>query len=138
MITKDIVPESIARLLYKKGFDESCMFWYTSVHTLAWPSVENGLFKCNHEFRKNEGYYKDECCPVSAPIFGEVTRWFRDVHHVDICTCRELDEHGKCLNGYIAVVYKDGYYKVTIRDIEKDLGYEDATNKAIEYGLTLI
>ena len=138
MAPKDIVSEENARVLYQKGFDEPCLFWYTSIHTLTWTSVENRLFKSNHNFRKNEECYKDGCCPITAPTLQEVKRWFRDTHHIDICTCREIDEYGKCFNGYIAVVYQDGCYKVTIRDAEGDLTYEEATNKAIEYCLTLI
>lgn len=64
-----------------------------------------------------------------------VMKWFREIHHIDICVCRELDEYGKCFNGYIAVVCKDDRYRVTIREVTKDLTYEEATNKAIKYGL---
>lgn len=67
-----------------------------------------------------------------------VVKWLREIHHIDICVCREIDEYGKCFNGYIAVVYQDGCYKITIRSAEDDLAYEEATNKAIKYGLTLI
>ena len=138
MTQKDIVSEENARLLYKNGFDEPCLFWYSSIHTLEWASVENRLFKYNHTFKKEEKYFKDGCCPISAPTFQEVTRWFRDNHCIDICTCRELDEYGKCFDGYTAVVYQDGCYKVTIRNAEGDLTYEEAINKAIKFCLTLI
>lgn len=137
MTSKDIVPESIARLLYKKGFDESCLFWYSSTHSLVRLSTMD-LPRTNSTFKESEKYYKEGCYPVSAPTFQEATRWFRETHNIDLCVCRELDEYGKCLNGYIAVVYQDGFYKVTIRSAEEDLTYEEASNKAIKYGLTLI
>lgn len=135
MTPKDIVSEENARLLYKNGFDEPCIFWYSSIHTLEWASVENRVFKSNHNFKKEEKYFKDGCCPVSAPTFQEVERWFREIHHIDICVCRELDEYGKCFNGYIAVIYKYSCYKVTIRETTEDLKFEEASNKAIEYCL---
>lgn len=139
MITKDdIVPENTARLLFKKGFDEPCFFWYNSIHTLVSPSLVGGMCNSNSTFKENIDLYEEDCCPISAPTSQEVTRWFREVHHIDICVCREIDEYGKCLNGYIAVVYQDGCYKTTIRSAEEDLTYEKASNKAIEYGLTLI
>ena len=139
MITKDdIVPESTARLLFKKSFDEPCFFWYNSIHTLVSPSFIGGICNSNSTFKENIDLYEEDCCPVSAPTFQEVERWFRDTHHIDICVCGELNEYGKCFDGYIAVVYQNGCHKATIRNTEGNLTYEEASNKAIEYGLTLI
>ena len=126
MITEDYCGFEVSKLLKQKGFDECCRAFITSNVDFALKS-DGRVF--NHILLDNE---------YAAPTLQMVVKWFREVHHIDICVCRELDEYGKCFNGYIAVVYKNNSYKVTIREATKDLTFEEAANKAIKYGLTLI
>ena len=131
MIKEDFCSFDVAKLLKEKGFDETCYACYEyfkSSVTLyhGWPFEYKGHPVKNSSDR------------IKCPTLQMVMKWLRETHRIDICVCRELDEYGKCFNGYIAVVYKNGYYKVTIRDVTKNLTYEEAANKAIKYGLTLI
>lgn len=132
MITEDYVDFEMAELLKQKGFDVPTWFYYQNkeLKLASWSGWDEDWNHCLINDKPST--------LISAPTFQEVERWFREIHHIDICVCRELDEYGKCFNGYIAVIYQDGCYKVTIRDATKDLTYEEATNKAIKYGLTLI
>lgn len=126
MITEDYCDFEISKLLRQKGFDKCCRAFITPNIDFALES-DGRVF--NHILLDNE---------YAAPTLQMAMRWLREKHHIDICVCRELDEQGKCFGGYIAVVCKDDTYKVTIRTATKDLTYEEATNKAIKYGLTLI
>ena len=65
-----------------------------------------------------------------------VIKWLREVYNIDVCVCREIDEYGDCFEGYIAVVYSNKVYRVTMRDVEKDLSFEEAAEAAIKYCLT--
>ena len=126
MITEDYVNLEIAKLLKEKGFDECCRAFITQNVDFALES-DGRVF--NHILLDNE---------YAAPTLQMVVKWFRKIHRIDICVCREIDEQGKCFKGYIAVIYLDETYKITIRNATKDLTYEEATNKAIKYCLTLI
>ena len=132
MIEEDYVSFEVAKLLKEKGFDVPVWFYYQNeeLKLASWSAWEEDWNHC---------LINDKPSPfISAPTLQMVMKWFRDTHHIDICICREIDRLGECFKGYIAVVYKDDYYKVTIRDVTKYLTYEEATNKAIKYGLTLI
>jgi hypothetical protein len=125
MITEDYVSFEVAKLLKEKGFDVPCIGLY---------SVRSKEFHLDCTKRCNNGGLFE----YAAPSHAMVMKWLRETHHIDICVCRELDEQGKCFNGYIAVVYQNDCYKVTIREVTEDLTYEEAANKAIKYCLTLI
>lgn len=123
MITEDYVDFEVAKILKEKGFDECCRAFIT-------PNVDFALESDGRVFNHillDNGY--------AAPTLQIVVKWFRETHHIDICVCRELDECGKCFDGYIAVIYKDSCYKVTTRETTEDLKFEEASNKAIEYCL---
>ena len=131
MITEDYVSFETAKLLKEKGFD-----------VYGDGSYDSGI----EIYKEYSPFGKLNSCVTSkphrkayaAPTLQMVMKWLREVHNIDICVCQELDEQGKCFNGYIAVVCKDDRYRVTIREATKDLTYEEAANKAIKYGLTLI
>lgn len=126
MITEDYCSFEVAKLLKEKGFDECCRAFITQNVNFALES-DGRVF--NHILLDNE---------YAAPTLQMAIKYFREIHHIDICVCREIDEQGKCFKGYIAVIYLDETYKITIRNATKDLTFEEAANKAIEYGLTLI
>ena len=131
MITEDYANFEIVISLRDKGFDEPCYACYQYFKSSV--TLYQGW---TFEYK---GYpVKNSPSRIKCPTLQMVVKWFREVHHIDICICRELDTYGKCFNGYIAVIYKDDCYKVTIRDATKDLTFEEAANKAIKYGLTLI
>lgn len=127
MITEDYVSFEVAKILKGKGFEG-----YVSAYYHIWDNDSKvySIQEFNHSAAPH--------LYIPAPTLQMVIKWFREIHNIDICVCRELDEYGKCFNGYIAVVYKNNSYKITIREAMEDLKFEEASNKAIEYGLTLI
>lgn len=126
MITEDYVSFEIAKLLKEKGFNGPCSALYDRFHE-DYP--QNGFESQNF----NKGTIRKDV--ISAPTLQMAMKWLREEHKIDICTCRELDEYGDCFDGYISVIYKDGIYKITIRDVESDLNYEQVCEEAIKYCL---
>lgn len=126
MITEDYCGFEVSKLLKQKGFD------LRDTKEL-YVAYKDGYCVINNPHTKH--YPTDE---FPKATYQMVLKWFREIHHIDICVCREIDEQGKCFDGYIAIICKDDCYKITIREATEDLTYEEATNKAIKYGLTLI
>ena len=112
-----------AKLLKEKGFDVCTKSFYKKIDQLL------------HHNTCALAYWGNSTT-LPAPTQQMAMKWLREVHNIDVCVCRELDEHNECFDGYIAVVYDNKVYKVTIRDAEKDLLYEEACESAIKYCLT--
>lgn len=124
-ITEDYVSFEIAELFREKGFDAECSGTYSTGDKELSISSE-----CPYSNDLNDDMF------IAAPTLQMAMKWLREVHKIDICVCRELDEYGDCYDGYIVVVYSSKVYMVTIRDVEKDLSYEEACEVAIKYCLT--
>ena len=126
ILCEDYVSFETAKLLKEKGFDEKCRTFYND-KTLKITHIDSSI--------SNEKPFN--LC-VLAPTLQMAMKWLREVHKIDVCVCRELDDYGGCYDGYIAVVYSNGVYMVTIRDVVKDLSYEEVAELAIKYCLTNI
>lgn len=146
---EDYVSFEIAKLLKEKGFREWCRECYgTDVrHNGVSISFDEEL-DLKDEGRGDEieyvegGIMHNISCNNSgkdmyaAPTLSIAMKWLREIHNIDICICIESDNHGNCFNGYVTIVYNNRIYKVTIRDIESNLTYESACERAIKYCLT--
>jgi hypothetical protein len=136
-ITEDYVSFEVAKLLKEKGFNECChSSWDYNPNKenteVFIEYIANGIANNKELEQYNE---PDSDWAVSAPTLQTAMKWLRKTHNIDVCVCREIDEYGDCFDGYIAVVYINKVYKVTIRDAEKDLLYEEAAEIAIKYCL---
>lgn len=125
MITEDYVSFEIAELFRERGFDAECSGTYSTVDKELSISSE-----CPYSNDLNDDMF------IAAPTLQMAMKWLREVHKIDVCVCRELDDYGGCYDGYIAVVYSNEVYMVTIRDVVKDLSYEEVAELAIKYCLT--
>lgn len=70
---KEIVLYQEARSLRDLGFSEECFGFFNI----------NGDFMTSYKISKDDvdSFELRECC--LAPTYGQVFRWFRDVHHID-------------------------------------------------------
>ena len=126
-ITEDYVSFEIAELFREKGFDAECLGTYSTDDKELSISSE-----CPYSNDLNDDMF------IAAPTLQMAMKWLREVHKIDICVCRELDDYGDCYDGYIAVVYSYKVYMDTIHDAVVDLSYEEVAELAIKYCLTNI
>ena len=127
ILREDYVSFETAKLLKEKGFDvygDGSFGSETEIHREYSPS---GKIKALYSSKPHKDGYP-------APTHQMALKWLREVHNIDVCVCRELNEYGECLNGYIATIYKGGIYKDTT-NIAEDSTYEEATEYAIKYCL---
>lgn len=127
MITEDYIGFEIAELFREKGFDAECSGTYSIGDKELSISSE-----CPYSNDLNDDMF------IAAPTLQMAMKWLREVHKIDICVCRELDDCGGWCDGYIAEVCSNGVYMDTIRDAVIDLSYEEVAELAIKYCLTNI
>lgn len=137
-ITETYVSFEIAKLLKEKGFNEKChsAWLYNPRENNSEYFVEYLAKGIENNTELEQFNEPDTDWAYSAPTLQMAMKWLREVHKIDICVCRELDDCGGCYDGYIAVVYSNEVYMVTIRDVVKDLSYEEVAELAIKYCLT--
>lgn len=128
-IKEDYVSFETAKLLREKGFEGDCYACYEYFESGV--TLYNGW---TFEYKGNPVHNTND--RIKCPTLQITMKWLREIYKTDICVCRELDEYGDCFDGYIAVVYSNKVYRVTIRDVEKDLSFEEAAEAAIKYCLT--
>ncbi len=133
------VPYDIARQLKEKGFDEECLTVYVPyyLHPNKWhlQSINNTLL--NSEIKQNDSHKLDftgylNSVPahfglkqIAAPLYQQVTDWFRDKHGIHI--------QNDCLSYKIA----GGHFQ-TVESPRVFKSFYEALTKAIEEALKLI
>jgi len=67
-MTDQFVPYEVALKLKEKGFDETCLAFYTN---------EGVLYSEGWGYKKNNNVYETE---TLAPLYQQVFKWFREKH----------------------------------------------------------
>jgi hypothetical protein len=108
---KEFVPYTEALELKQLGFDEPCFGYYHEDKSLTYTNIvsqnTNSFWKINNKI-------------VSAPLYQQAFRWFRDKKLSDSCICRYQgrDDGGiyyyYCINNDFGVeetrYFKEGFY----------------------------
>lgn len=125
MITEDYVSFEVAKLLKEKGFDELCIFKYSSegVRMKAGVAIDEW---------QNSELDDDEC---SCPSQSMAMKWLREVHNIFIVIEPHMYDYinEKNLSCIASLWQGDNYYeKITSKDYP---AYEEAVEAALKYSL---
>ena len=124
MITEDFCSYEVAKLLKKKGFNESVHYEYH--YTISIPQFH----KKSHNFNGSE-YANCQSEWYSAPTHQMAKKWLREVHNLFIDAYYDCDFH----EGYMFSVHK--LPKGTTLEVHNKnySTYEEACEAAIKYCL---
>ena len=138
MVEEDKVSYDLAVELRDKGFNEPCMAAY---NIYGVDEIEFG-YADGSPLRNSESdvclFIGDRCDDdsfvfVTAPTYGHVMKWFREVHNIFI----SIDIHSKDFEGnirYCADIYKHGSRMILDTPIICN-SYEEVAEVAIKYCL---
>ena len=123
MITEDFCSLEVAKLLKEKGFDELCIFKYSSegVRMKAGVAID--------EWQNSELDDDDECSCVSHQM---AMKWLRETHNINIDIASIWNQ--KRFEYQVFVVTPENAKQCYIDD-KLYLGYEEAVEAGIKYCL---
>lgn len=128
------VPYKLALKLKEKGFDERCIIYYNE--GMLQLDSSNTMFGWrNKDFE--EPYMKDRE-RIPAPLYQQIVDWFREKHGIVVSIQRAIQIEPE-LYGY-QINYGDAGDggMMEMQQIELELSYYEALNKAIEEAIKLI
>jgi len=83
---KEFIPYEQAIELKQLGFDEPCFYPFTNFSDLEWSKVDS----CYADFKNwNDKRYG----VVSAPLYQQAFRWFREKYDIHYSINRECSQH---------------------------------------------
>ncbi len=133
---KRFVPESIAKTLKKKGFNEACFAIYNPNGVFMWK------FLCSDEDNDHTLSVKDIMeFPfeqfTEAPTYQDTLEWLRDKHKIDIVIDLSFNQHPAINNG--AWLYQ-GYNVILWKNSDESIDLTANTfknyNDALIYSIT--
>ena len=121
MITEDYCSFEVAKLLKKKGFDELCIFKYSSegVRMKAGVAIDEW---------QNSELDDDECSCVSHQM---AMKWLREVYNIVISIFPTIETNMIVREDYNYAIYKNK----TVVYQSCSTSYEQAIEAAIKYSL---
>lgn len=85
-MNKEFIPYEQALALKELGFDEPCLYYYTTGVNELFEECEIAL--CEFEYYNGDRKNSDEqhytpSKRITAPLYQQAFRWFREVHGID-------------------------------------------------------
>jgi hypothetical protein len=130
------VPYEIAKSLKEKGFVEPCFSYYMCYNLIKFPDKykEPDLidFVIDDVINKIDFYnHNQHEMTVSAPLYQQVTDWFREKHEIEIYCLKQIEE-----DEYGGIVRWSGVEDISSKSCFPD--YCQALEAAILEALKLI